>query len=508
MDIRHVHLRGATGHIRTAVFDSRDHLVVPVVALMEGVIHAVNASTPEMVPLASLSVAPQGWNGRPVVLGHPARNGRQISANDPKVLEQQGIGHVFDARIEGKKLLCNAYIDPIKAEKIGAGKMLERLRAGDIVEVSVGAFVVTEDKPGDHLGKPYKAVWAQIAPDHLAMLPNGIGACSAEMGCGTRAAMAHVVTAEELVLEKPPLRDRITALMGKFLATAPDISSIPDEELEQLVAPLTVAKAKMEDCATCHGSGNKDGNPCPSCDGNGEMKAAIGARHSGTDREKIQTVHDHAVDLGATCDSSMKAAENNAAPCGCKGAPTVAKTDMIKALIANPHSGFTAADEKMLEAADEARLTEFQTSAEKKAVDVKAMEDDKLKVIAEADVKVKAAEAKLKAAEAQAIPAEELIELRALAAEKKAMDASTKADLVASLKTAAADIFTEDELNGKSITELSKLAQMVKLDTPKPDYSGRALPRVAAQSDRQAPPDAYEAGLNAMRAAEGKATIQ
>lgn len=269
-EIRNVHLRGATGQIRTATYDKRNYMVVPVVALMEGVIHAINAATPEFVPLSSLSVAPQGWNGRPVVVRHPARNGRQVSANDPTVLEAQGVGSVFNARVEDTKLLCEAWIDPVKAELIGQGKMLDRLRAGEMIEVSVGAFVVTKNETGEHNGKPYKAVWAQVAPDHLAMLPDGIGACSIAMGCGTRAATAHLVTAEGFEVveleekdEQPSILDRINTLTQSIIGKTTD-----DEE----------------------------------------VKAAIGARNNKSDASMIQTMHDHAVSLGAEC-KEVKAAE-------------------------------------------------------------------------------------------------------------------------------------------------------------------------------------------------------
>src|SRR5262252_5208585 len=83
-ETRQLHVLGATGQFRIETLDGREHLVVPVVALKEGVIHAVNAATPEFVPMSALAVAPQGWNGRPLVLGHPSRNGIKISANDPK----------------------------------------------------------------------------------------------------------------------------------------------------------------------------------------------------------------------------------------------------------------------------------------------------------------------------------------------------------------------------------------------------------------------------------------
>lgn len=196
-EARHLHILGATGEIRTATHEGREHLVVPVVALMQGVIHAVNAETPEFVPISSLQSAPQGWNGRPVVLGHPTVNGRQISANSPTVLESQAFGKVFNARVDDLRLLMDAWIDVEKAERIGAGRMLADLRQHRPTEVSVGAFVVTENTSGRWGERDYKAIWRDITPDHIAFLPRGVGACSLDMGCGAcRAAAAHLVTAE------------------------------------------------------------------------------------------------------------------------------------------------------------------------------------------------------------------------------------------------------------------------------------------------------------------------
>lgn len=186
-DWRHVHLQGAIGNIRTAQHEGREHLIVPVIALMEGVIHAINADKPEYVPIACLACAPQGWNGRPIVFGHPVgADGRQISANSPSVLQQHAMGTIFNTRIENKKLMMDAYVDIEKALRVGAGPMVEKLRtAAGMIEVSVGAFVTTENVVGTHNNRPYKARWKEVVPDHLAFLPKGVGACSNEMGCGT-----------------------------------------------------------------------------------------------------------------------------------------------------------------------------------------------------------------------------------------------------------------------------------------------------------------------------------
>lgn len=138
---RHIHLLGANkGAVRRDTFEGKEYIVVPVVALMEGVVHAVNASSPEFVPASSLMTAPAGWNGRPVMYGHPVRDRKQVSANEPEILEAQSIGLIFNTAVANKKLGMEAWIDPVKAEKVGGPKFLNRVENGELIEVSVGAF--------------------------------------------------------------------------------------------------------------------------------------------------------------------------------------------------------------------------------------------------------------------------------------------------------------------------------------------------------------------------------
>jgi len=197
-ETRHLHLRGALGAARTAQVDGQEYLIVPVVALMDGVIHAVNASTPERVTTATLAKAAASWNGRPLVLGHPMKNGRQCSANEPDIRSTHHFGMIFNSRMQGSKLCMDAYVDPVRAEKIGGADFVKKLRAGEQIEVSVGAYVQTRPEDGVYNGKPYKGTWLETHGDHLAFLPGGKGACSIEMGCGAhRAAQMHLVTAEE-----------------------------------------------------------------------------------------------------------------------------------------------------------------------------------------------------------------------------------------------------------------------------------------------------------------------
>lgn len=196
-ETRHLHLLGATGVVKTMMHEGREHLVVPVVALMEGVIHAVNAATPEFVSLATLQKAAASWAGKPVTLGHPKKNGAQCSANSPEVLASHGMGFVKNPRVEGKKMLCEAWIDTARAKMLHPD-MYKRLLDGKQEEVSVGAYVVTDDKPGTHGNKPFMASWLETIGDHLAFLPGGRGACSIDMGCGAHRAATMRVMADRL----------------------------------------------------------------------------------------------------------------------------------------------------------------------------------------------------------------------------------------------------------------------------------------------------------------------
>lgn len=200
---RTLRLAGATGAIRTASFNEKEHLVVPVVALVEGVVWAVNSPTPELVLAEEFSHAFPGWNGRPVVGDHPDIGGQKVSANDPHILESNSFGIIFNTEVKDNKLTMEAWLDPSKAEKVGedAVRVCERAKNGEPIEVSVGVYMHLENSSGIKDGKRYEGVWRDIVPDHLAMLPEGVqGACSNEMGCGApRAASVHLVTAQGLV---------------------------------------------------------------------------------------------------------------------------------------------------------------------------------------------------------------------------------------------------------------------------------------------------------------------
>lgn len=219
-ELRTLHLVGAMGAPRTEMWQGREHLVVPMVALMEGVIHAVNSKTPEYVSADVLARSVGKWNGHPIVVGHPVSNGRQISAHDPAVLERHGCGFIRQSSLSGKRLGIEALIDPARLVALKQDQLLADLRAGKDVPVSVGAFVTTNDKKGSYLSKAYDGEWLEIGPDHTALLPGGVGACSLEMGCGANRAAMRVLEDSFEVLDNPEGINQYSSGGGRASETA------------------------------------------------------------------------------------------------------------------------------------------------------------------------------------------------------------------------------------------------------------------------------------------------
>jgi len=192
-EMRHLHLLGATGPVRYEMHNNRKHMIIPIIALMEGVIHPVNAETPEFVPLETLKKAAASWVGKPVMLQHPKRDGKQCSASDPELRASAGLGVIAKSYVEGRKMLQEVWIDDERAKKLHP-EMHERLAAGATEEVSVGAYVIAEARDGEFNGKRFKAQWLETQGDHLAFLPGGRGACSCDMGCGTHRVASSLVS--------------------------------------------------------------------------------------------------------------------------------------------------------------------------------------------------------------------------------------------------------------------------------------------------------------------------
>jgi hypothetical protein len=165
--------------LKLKTLDGKTYLAGSVVMAKEMVMNGLMYSKEE------LKRAVPGWNGRPVTVGHPkSDDGSFITANDPKVLEDTQIGFIFDAyfRDTDNKLTANVWLDASKLDKFT--DVREAISNEKTLEVSTGLFLDLVTEEGVHNGKKYSGKAVNHLPDHLALLPNEVGACSVADGAG------------------------------------------------------------------------------------------------------------------------------------------------------------------------------------------------------------------------------------------------------------------------------------------------------------------------------------
>ena len=166
--------------VKEAKHQGKEHLVVPVVMMVEGVRNGSHG--PLFHSITELGKFPESWNGIPVVINHPERNGVNVSANYPDILEA-AVGKVFNTHVKGTKLVAEAWLDIEKLNTISP-EVLVAINGGELLEVSLGIFTDNELISGEFNDEHFEAIAKNHRPDHLALLPCSVGACSVFDGCG------------------------------------------------------------------------------------------------------------------------------------------------------------------------------------------------------------------------------------------------------------------------------------------------------------------------------------
>lgn len=169
--------------VRHDTMEGKEYTVVPMVILTEGV-HAGSEGA-MYYPPDELSKTPAVWNHKPVVVYHPEINGQGVSACDPQILTNRKVGlmmnTVWDPK--AKRLKSEAWIEKDRANKVDE-RIMAAVENNEMMEVSTGVFVDAELAEGEWNGEEYKAVARNYRPDHLALLPDKVGACSIKDGAG------------------------------------------------------------------------------------------------------------------------------------------------------------------------------------------------------------------------------------------------------------------------------------------------------------------------------------
>ena len=172
--------------IRVVQHQGKEHIVVPVIMMVEGVHYGSHG--PLLHTKEELSKFPEAWNGRPVVINHPMdEEGNGVCANSPELAEGARVGTLyntcFDESVCG--LRAEAWLDVNKLQEISP-TAYDYIKKKKPLDVSIGVFTDQLDTTGDWKGENYQGVATNYRPDHLALLPGESGACSWNDGCGIR----------------------------------------------------------------------------------------------------------------------------------------------------------------------------------------------------------------------------------------------------------------------------------------------------------------------------------
>jgi len=165
---------------RTEILDNVEHVVYPVIMINEGVHNRI------FYPNSELDRSVQNWNGCPIPIYHPEKDGIPISCNSPEIYNKQVIGKVFNSHIDNNNLKADLYLNKDKINSL-MPDLFTFLENDGKMEVSTGLFSDDIYQSGDFNGEEYDSIAINIRPDHLAILPGQKGACSWEDGCGIRA---------------------------------------------------------------------------------------------------------------------------------------------------------------------------------------------------------------------------------------------------------------------------------------------------------------------------------
>lgn len=178
------------GPVRRERRGGRDYIVANLVLIVPGVLHGSKGAL--YYPPDECARNPTTWNGMPLVVEHPTRDGVPISARDPEVsLGESVVGALYRSRFQ-ENLSGEGWFDVERTAAYDrrlpdADKMLPRLEKGVPIEISTGLW--TDNFPVANgrcpkTGREYTAVARNYRPDHVAILPQTRGACSVADGCG------------------------------------------------------------------------------------------------------------------------------------------------------------------------------------------------------------------------------------------------------------------------------------------------------------------------------------
>lgn len=182
--------------IRRETMWERTYIVANATLIVPGVLSGSEGSL--LYPPAEIRKNYSDWDGMPILRNHPDRASGSSSGRTPAVYAAQGMGYVFNTTVgDGGRLKSELWFDEERLKRLD-NKLYQRVLKGEKIELSTGLY--TDNEPAhngaNHNGKPYTHIAKNYRPDHLAVLPNQVGACSLADGCGVHNAAIKVVNCD------------------------------------------------------------------------------------------------------------------------------------------------------------------------------------------------------------------------------------------------------------------------------------------------------------------------
>lgn len=160
--------------------EGRPHLVVPCAMLREGVIAGSEGAV--FYPADEIEKSVGLWNGMPIVVNHPEEDGVNVSARSKSVFNQTKVGVLLETEYD-EKLRAECWFDEARVKEVDV-RVYNAIVKKQKMEVSTGLDADSDEKKGKFGAEEYKFSVSNLRPDHLAILPDSIGAMSVKMGGG------------------------------------------------------------------------------------------------------------------------------------------------------------------------------------------------------------------------------------------------------------------------------------------------------------------------------------
>jgi hypothetical protein len=175
----------SSSKVRTEYLEGQKCLVAPCRMLIEGVHNG--SQGPGYYSKEEISAKPAVWNHMPIMVGHPKDStGKYISARSSAgVLNSSKVGILLNTKVTdgGKYLDTEAWFIENRVKQID-NRIYDALNNNTPMEVSTGLDATIIETSGIWNSEKYDFIVTNFEPDHLAILPDQIGACSLADGAG------------------------------------------------------------------------------------------------------------------------------------------------------------------------------------------------------------------------------------------------------------------------------------------------------------------------------------